>query len=117
MTTDVVSLLKHVDLLEGVDDSTLGKLVEAGSVSQFEPGDYVIRQGEFGESLFVILHGRALVQVVGDDGRTRDVGQLGDGSSFGELAVAGYGERNASVKCVMKSELLELRTTHFESYL
>lgn len=117
MTAAVLNLLKHVALLEGVDDGTLGKLVDNGSVVRFNAGDYVVRQGDFGDSFFVVLSGKALVQVTGDDGRAREVDQLSAGASFGELAVVGYGERSASVKCVTAAELLELRTTHFELFL
>ena len=115
--SSVSGVLKRVDLLEGVDEPTLSTLGGVGRVVSLSAGEYIVRQGEFGDSFFVILAGRVVVQAVQDDGRMRDVTELGRAQYFGELAMLGFGERNASVRTVTDVEVLELRQVPFEKTL
>lgn len=107
-------LLKRVSLFDGVDDATMDRLFEAGRVSRYNAGDYVVRQGEYGDSFFVILRGEATVESLGADGRVTRIHRLRSGDYFGELALLGRGERKASVKSRTDTELLELRKVHFD---
>jgi CRP-like cAMP-binding protein len=110
----VLEVLRAVDLLEGVDDAALLGLEEVGRIRDFRAGETVIRQGEFGDSFFVLVSGRVRVRAVGDDGRMQDLAQLGPADYFGELAMLGHGERGASVECVADSRVIELRQVPFQ---
>jgi CRP-like cAMP-binding protein/Fe-S-cluster-containing hydrogenase component 2 len=114
LTADV---LKRVSLFEGVDASAITGLFEAGRIARFRAGDYVVRQGEYGDSFFVMLRGEALVESTGVDGRTAVVMRLKMGDYFGELALLGRGERKASVLAKSDAEVLELRKVHFDKHL
>lgn len=57
-----------------------------------EPGIELMRQGDFGHSVFVVLEGRAQVAVEGRVVRDLSVGDL-----FGEVAVLSSGRRTATV--------------------
>ena len=112
-----IEVLRRVDLFAGVDDATIERLFALGELSVVKKGSFVVRQGEFGDSCFVLLGGDALVQVVGDDGRQKNVARLGPGKVFGELALIGRGERKASVLSYTDCDLLELRKIHFDQAL
>lgn len=112
-----LEVLGEVDLLAGVDDAGLRNLIAAGNVLNVAAGREVIRQGEWGETFYVVLDGTAVVQMVKDDGRVRDEATLGPGSYFGELAMVGHGERTASVRGETALELLELRRVPFNNAL
>lgn len=111
------AVLEKVDLFAGVDTATLERLLEAGRALAARGGEYVVRQGEYGDTFFVLLRGEASVQVAGEDGRMREVARLTPGSYFGELAMLGAGERKASVQIQRDAELLELRRIHFDQTL
>jgi CRP-like cAMP-binding protein/Fe-S-cluster-containing hydrogenase component 2 len=117
VTSHHVEVLKRVDLFAGVDDATIERLFALGELSVVKKGSFVVRQGEFGDSCFVLLDGDALVQVVGDDGRQKNVARLGPGRVFGELALIGRGERKASVLSYSDCEVLQLRRIHFDQAL
>lgn len=112
-----IDVLRRVDLFSGVDDVTIERLFALGELSVVPRGSFIVRQGEFGDSCFVVLDGDAVVQVVGDDGKPRNVAQLGPGKVFGELALIGRGERKASVFSKADCKLLELRKVHFDQAL
>lgn len=111
--TDNVAVLERVRLFAGVDAETLERLYSVGTLRRVAPGEYVVRQGEYGDSFFVMLSGHATVEVVGDDGRSREVATLQSSEYFGELALVGRGERKASVRARTTAELLELGKGEF----
>lgn len=117
MSGPQVEVLRRVDLFAGVDDATIERLFALGELRRARKGSYIVRQGEFGDSCFVLLGGDAVVQVVGEDGRPKNVARLGPGKIFGELAMIGRGERKASVFSNGDCELLELRKIHFDQAL
>jgi CRP-like cAMP-binding protein len=113
----LLPILRRVDLFAGVEESALQELVGTGRLRRFPADRLIVRQGEYGDELFVVLEGRVVVQVAGDDGRMRDLAQLGPGQYFGELAMVGHGERVASVRSNTQVEVLELRQGAFQQVL
>jgi CRP-like cAMP-binding protein len=110
-------VLRKVSLFDGVDDETIQRLYESGRSVRLSEGAYAVRQGEYGDSFFVILRGEAVVEALGSDGRTTHLSRLKAGDYFGELALLGRGERKASVKARTDTVMLELRKVHFDQTL
>ena len=71
----------------------------------FEAGQAVVRQGEAGDTAYVVRSGRLDV-VIEEQGARRVVRELGPGDSFGEVAVFRSAPRSASVICRTDAELL-----------
>ncbi len=109
----VVGTLREVDLLEGVDDAALTKLTQAARQVRLRAGEALLRQGEYGESFFVLLEGEVVLQVVGADGRLQEVGTYGPGEYVGELALIRQGERSASADCRTSVVAVEIRQAAF----
>lgn len=74
----------------------------------FEPGDEVIRQGEEGETAYIVESGR--LEVVRNG---RRLSELGVGECFGEIALMGATKRTATVRCVTPCELTVLTREDF----
>jgi ABC-type lipoprotein export system ATPase subunit len=64
----------------------------------FPPGHEIIRQGELGDSFFILEDGKVDVFVRNSDGQEVRVTQLERGRIFGESVVLGDQRRNASVR-------------------
>lgn len=109
----VIPLLQRVDFLAGVDERALKTLSEVGRRVTFQDGEYVVRQGEYGDAFYVIIRGRVGVLTSSKDGRMHEVTELGASQYFGEQAVNGKGERTASVRSKGSVVLLELRQAGF----
>ena len=108
-----VQVLKQVSLLNGLDEPALANLLSSGERLVRSANEFVIRQGEFGDSLFVILNGRIKIRAFQDDGLMKTIVELGPGDYFGEMAMLGLGERTASAVTSTNSELLEIRQVPF----
>lgn len=71
-------------------------------------GTVVVRQGEPGESLFIIGQGKAEVIVRSIDGKERHVATLGTGEFFGEMALLTGKPRTATVVMLEDGTVHEL---------
>jgi CRP-like cAMP-binding protein len=91
-TGSVSEVLAQVPLLRELDDSELGRLVDAATIEDWEPGAVVIREGDRGTHMFVILSGRARTTVDGEH-----VADLLPGDLFGDIAVIHQIQRLATV--------------------
>jgi CRP-like cAMP-binding protein len=72
-----------------------------------EPGTVVVREGERGDSIFIVARGQARVSRRGGVGRDLEMAVLGPGDFFGEIGYF-HGERRATVTAVKKMQLLEM---------
>jgi CRP-like cAMP-binding protein len=81
----------------------LNRLAEQSDVLTFGPGEAVVREGDPGETLFVVLSGQGRVTRGG-----RKVGSVMPGDFFGELSAIDGGVRTASVTAETPLELLRL---------
>ncbi|MHA7631954.1 cyclic nucleotide-binding domain-containing protein [Corallococcus sp. M7] len=71
-------------------------------------GQVVVREGDPGHSMFVVLEGRVAVLRGGETGGNTEVGRLGAGEFFGELALLTGTQRTATIVTVEDAVLLEL---------
>jgi flavin reductase (DIM6/NTAB) family NADH-FMN oxidoreductase RutF len=85
-------LLEDVPLFAALPAGVVERLVTAGSEREYADGEAIVRIGEPGEELFVILEGSARVERGGRAMRTLTAPDL-----FGEVAVLDGGVRTADV--------------------
>jgi len=78
----------------------------------YEPGQFVFRQGELGDRLYIILSGQAEVLRANGQAETL-LARLGAGQCFGEMALVQEKTRNASVRCVQTMDVLSLPKQEF----
>ena len=98
------------------------ELVKVIIYQSFEKGRVVIRQGDVGFNFYFIISGSVLIEILQEDPITGTkhnhiVGELGPGSSFGELALLHETKRRATIVCKENSEFLTIDKTDFEKVL
>ena len=89
------SLVEKVGVFEGADEVFIREAVQKLRPRVFLPQEYIVRQGEYGDSMYFLTLGECEVLV---DENT--VARLGPGSVFGEAALVTDERRNASVKAI-----------------
>ena len=114
MTTTGVSssTLAGVPLLAGADAEALEALAADAYPRRVLAGEWLIREGDDAEDLYVVLRGR-LRAVAGVDADRRTLRVLGPGAAIGELALLTGSVRSASVQAVRDSTLLQLGRGRF----
>ena len=100
--------LRQVDFLRPLHDEELKLLVPEVTVQKFGAGEAIVREGDKGDSLFIIRSG--LVEVVGtnSEGKQVHIRDLGRPAFFGEMALMTGEPRTATVRARSDAELLEL---------
>ena len=89
------------------DDVQL-RIAATGTRIELAAGDWLFREGDSADAMFVVLSGR--LEVVLDDVAVRE---LGPGAELGELALLTGGRRSASVRARRDSALLTLSRAQF----
>jgi len=77
-------------------------------------GSFVVREGEPGERLYIVLSGRLEVRRDFAPGRSEPVAEMGEGDVFGEIALLQGGPRTRSIRSLGRSVLLALDKADFE---
>ena len=93
-----IELLTNVRLFENVEKKDLEAIARSFKERTFEAGDVIAEEGKSGIGFFIIESGTAKA-THGDI----VIGELGPGSSFGEVALIDEGPRSATV--IAESEL------------
>lgn len=103
----VDTLLALSELFRPLKTEDRRKVVERLTKATFSPGEDVVREGETGETMYLIKSGEARVWVNGKDGGKAEVAMLGPGDFFGEVALATGRPRVATVTASTDIETVE----------
>lgn len=103
------SIIEKVSLFKGADEIFIREIIEELEPMVFLPGDFVMRQGEFGDCMYFLCSGSVEVLVDG-----KQIAVLAEGSPFGETALLHNEKRNASVRAVSYCDVYRLSHRGFE---
>lgn len=78
-------VLRSASIFQGLEPRVSLMLAQTCIEQVFAPGDMVVRKGEVGDCMYIILKGS--VAVLPDDGATKIVMRLGEAECFGELCL------------------------------
>lgn len=112
LTLERVALLRHLDFFSGAPGHVLAAVAVEADEVVFAPNEIIMRRGETGDSLFVVVHGRIRIEI----GR-HHVEDMGPGSVVGELAVLVSEPRSATITAIDECLLLRLRKAVFDELL
>jgi NTE family protein len=105
---ELIQALSQTRLLADVSLESLQAMAYRFEPLELSGGETLMRQGDAGNDLYLLLHGRLRAYVQRDDGSEFAVGEIGPGESVGELAILLEGPRSASVRAVRDSSLVRL---------
>ncbi|XP_059326253.1 cGMP-dependent protein kinase 2 isoform X2 [Ammospiza nelsoni] len=92
------NFLRSVALLKNLPEDKLTKIMDCLEVEYYDKGDYVIREGEEGNTFFIIAKGKVIVtQSTTDHSQPQVIKNLYKGDYFGEKALISDDVRSANV--------------------
>ena len=83
-------------LFKSLDDDGRARVLRSGYVCSFGAGEEMIRQGDTGRTMYLILNGKVRVETQTPGGNVV-LAELGHGACIGEVSVLTGGERTATV--------------------
>jgi CRP/FNR family transcriptional regulator, cyclic AMP receptor protein len=117
-----VESLKRVEILIGLTDEQLARVLQICQTRVYRNQDIIVREREPSDEIYVINRGSA--EVILSGGRVTAealaapgpdaIISLGQGQIFGEMALIDMGPRSATVRCTSdESELYVIRREDF----
>lgn len=105
----LVESLKKVQILAALKNDQLENLAKLVTTRTYNKGEVIIRQGDPGTGLFIILNGSVQVTL-----RTRPglpdakLNVLGKGEAFGEMSLIDGYPRSATITALAETHVVEL---------
>jgi CRP/FNR family transcriptional regulator len=105
---DSARLLSRASLFAALSEPDLVELAQVAVPRSWLAGEVVFREGDPGDTCYVIRSGGVRVTRRHSDGRQIALAELREGAIFGELAMFGGEERSATVEAIERTEALAL---------
>lgn len=115
MTIGAAMILLGMAIFAFVTFRDIRERTESVTEKRFGPGEYVFRQGDVGDRIYVVKTGE--VEVIREDPEEGGqlLARLGSGEYFGEMALLSEAPRNASVVAVTEVTTLAISHRDFQS--
>jgi CRP-like cAMP-binding protein len=101
--------LATIPVLAGTSPAAQAILAQEGIVHEFPAGVWIVREGDEGHSLFILVEGRVEVVMHADSPHPTLLAQLAQGEFFGEMCVVEPVRRAASVRALVAVRAIEIK--------
>lgn len=112
-TVAIANLLSNFSMFKHLDSDSIRYLVTFLRLIKVKPGDIIIRKGEPGKNLFIIVS--ASVQVLGEGGIV--IATMGKGEVFGEMSILSGKPVGATIKVIEGGTILYISAKDFRKVL
>jgi CRP/FNR family cyclic AMP-dependent transcriptional regulator len=106
-------LLLGLRLFRGLSETDLTALLFHAELIECAANEVLIREGEQGHHLFVLLNGRVDIHKRAL-GRQKTIQTLGPGECFGEMSLIDCHSRSASVRAAAECKVIRVKGEEFE---
>jgi cGMP-dependent protein kinase len=114
--SQLMNFLNKVSIFENLSEDRISKMADVMDQDYYAGGHYIIREGEKGDTFFVINSGQVRVtQSIEGEHEPREIRILKQGDFFGEKALLGEEVRTANV--IAMNPGVEVLTLDRESFL
>jgi len=110
---DALEKVRRITFFAGFSDTELVRLLKMCHTRKFSEGDTIIREGEHGDRLYVILSGRVNI-VKRVEGKDEVLATLSSGECFGEMAIVDAEPRSADALAMSDCMAIEVHNNLFK---
>jgi CRP-like cAMP-binding protein len=110
-----IEFLKNVPIFSELDDDTLIKLSQLGTLKSFDKDSIILSEQDAGSALFVMVSGKVKVARVSNDDKNKEVilTLLNPSDFFGEMALLDGLARSATVTSIEDSKVFIIQRNDF----
>lgn len=112
MSDGRAEVIGRVPLFRGCSPKEVGRVARSTTEHRHPAGAVLVEEGSEGQDFYVIVEGHVEVVQQGDVVTT-----LGPGQFFGEVALLGHAERNATIRAATPVRVLVLGARSFRSLI
>ncbi len=105
-------IIRNIEFFSGLDQKTLRRIEEEAIVCQFESGETIVKEGELGLGMYVVISGKLEVSKKIPSGNLK-LAELGPSQFFAEMSLIDDKPRSATVTTLETAECLLLTRDSF----
>ncbi len=111
-------LVRDMKFFSALNMGLFEKVLDGVLLYGFSSGEKICRQGDPGDSCYVVRRGRLSVEVKGGLRLfSKKIAELGPGDIFGEMALLGKQPRAATVACKEDTEVFVILADNFRAVI
>ncbi len=114
---DINQLLKGIAIFQDLDEGELARVAEVCRTQELVSGEYVFREGEPGNRLFLVIEGAVRISRMIPGSGEEALAILKEGALFGEMSVFDRSERSTDAISNGGCKLLTISRSDFELLL
>jgi small-conductance mechanosensitive channel/CRP-like cAMP-binding protein len=114
---DIVRSLSRIEIFHPLSKEELFSVASNLGEKIYAAGEILVRQGEEGDTFYIIRDGKVAVSVVDAEGRSTVVAHLGKGVFFGEMSLLTGEKRTATITAETDTTVLALSKAIFAEVL
>jgi len=114
---DIIRSLSKIEIFHPLSREELFSVASNLGEKIYAAGEILVRQGEEGDTFYIIRDGKVAVSVVDAEGRSTVVAHLGKGVFFGEMSLLTGEKRTATVTAEVDTTVLALSKAIFAEVL
>ena len=103
---DNAALLAKAEVFSGLEPRELSQVAQVAVPRSYERGEVIFREGDSGDTCYVVRSGSVSIRREHSDGRTVALAELRAGAMFGELALFRGETRSATAEALEPTALL-----------
>jgi CRP-like cAMP-binding protein/small-conductance mechanosensitive channel len=115
--TNPVDVLRQTPIFRQLNEPELFELGARLRLLSFAPGERIIRQGDSGDSMYLVTAGQVAIICIADNAAERPIGMIGPGDFFGEAALLTGAARNADAIAASHVDCYELDKSGLEGII
>ena len=125
--SEIINALERCEIFSSLEKGDVKKIANLCWVEMFEPGEYIFRQGQLGENIYVIAEGHVFLERAIDLGLRKGnaiIGTLGKGRALGcwstlldephHLMASAACQKGTKVVILRGADLREMMLDNFE---
>ena len=113
----ITELLRNVSIFRDLDSGELARVAEVCREQSFVSGEYIFREGESGNRLYLIVEGEVRISREVPGSGEEALAVLKAGSLFGEMAVFDRSERSTDAISHGGTKVITIQRSDFELLL
>lgn len=99
--------LNRIPIFNALSDEEIERLANASTSRVYAPDEAIVRAGQIGNSMFVIINGSVKVQIA-ENNYQKTVNTLAEDDFFGEMSLLTGEPRTANVIAIVETEVLRI---------
>lgn len=116
MLGEMERLVHENHLFRSLNTAAREQLLKYGQVIAFEAGSVIVRQGEPGDTMYIVLRGQVAVEAETGRGPMR-LAELGPHACIGEVSFLSGGPRSATVTALSKVDAVQFERNATAQFL